>query len=282
MQKSILITGCSSGIGLKAAEILHQKGYRVFATVRKQADLHKLASLGLDAMLLDLADSQSIYHAVNTILGKTGGTLDALFNNAGFVQAGAVEDLTREMIREQFETNVFGTMELTNLILPIMRRQGHGRIIQNTSILGIITMPYRGAYSASKFALEGFSHTLRQELRNTNIFVSMIAPGPIHSELRHNAHHHYQAHLREKPSVHQDVYQKMEKHFFNVSASRRPFTLKPDAVVTQVLRALEDKHPKAHYYVSFSAHLFAFLRRILPDKALDWVIHQVNRGEMSP
>ncbi len=280
MQKSILITGCSTGIGLCAAQTLHKKGYRVFAAARKESDVAKLAAEGLESVQLDVNDSDSIKHALQHILEKTGGTLDALFNNAGFVQAGAVEDLTRDMLRQQFETNVFGPMELTNLVIPIMRKQGHGRIIQNTSILGIIAMPFRGAYNASKFAMEGFTTTLRQELHDTNIFVSAIAPGPIHSALRTNALHHYEEHLSKKPSVHRALYDKMEGYFFKLTASEKRFTKGPEAVCEKLLLALESKRPKAHYYVTFSAHLFAFLRRILPDCALNALIIKINRGEM--
>lgn len=280
MQKSILITGCSSGIGLCAAKTLAEKDYRVFASARTPADVERLASLGLESLKLDVDDPHSIQQALAKVLKKTGGTLDALFNNAGFVQAGAVEDLTRDMMRRQFETNVFGAMELTNSVIPIMRKQGHGRIIQNTSILGIVAMPYRGAYNASKFALEGFTTTLRQELRGTGIFVSAIVPGPIHSELRKNAMSHYQDNLRDKESVHRELYKKMEKYFFTLTASEKRFTGKPDAVVKKLILALESKRPKAHYYVTFSAHLFAFLRRLLPDSTMEWLMEKINRGEM--
>jgi short-subunit dehydrogenase len=279
MKKIILITGCSSGIGLCAAETLHQRGYRVFATARNQKDVEKLKNKGLESLILDVNDSNSIKHALNEILTKTDGKLDALFNNAGYAVPGAVEDLTRDMMRAQFETNVFGTMELTNLVIPIMRKQGHGRIIQNVSILGIIAMPYRGAYNASKFALEGLSNTLRQELHDTNIFVSIIEPGPIESQFRGNAYKSYQATLHEKESVHSEVYKKMQKYFFAAPDGERSFTLPPDAVVKKLIHALESGKPKAHYYVGFPAHLFAFLRRILPDNALDWIIRKINKEE---
>lgn len=279
MQKTILITGCSSGIGLCAAQTLQQRGYRVFATARKESDVQQLITLGLESLLLDLNDSQSIRATVDELLNRTQGKLDALFNNAGYVVPGAVEDLTREAIRQQFETNVFGPMELTNLIIPIMRKQGHGRIIQNTSILGIIAMPYRGAYNASKFALEGLSDTLRLELRKANIFVSNIVPGPIISNLRQNAFKTYQETLQNKASVHNQVYQHMETYFFNPKDSERPFADQPHAVAKKLIHALESTHPKAHYYVGFPAHLFAFLRRILPDYLLDWVIKKVSEKE---
>lgn len=279
MQKSILITGCSSGIGLCAAETLHEKGYRVFASARKLSDVEMLAKKGIESIQLDLNDSASIREALNYVLNKTGGTLDALFSNAGFIQPGAVEDMTRDMMREQFEVNVFGTMELTNLVIPIMRKQGYGRIIQNTSILGIIAMPFRGCYSASKFAMEGFTNTLRQEMRGTNIRISIIAPGPIHSKLRKNAIMHYEKNFTQKNTVHSVIYTKMEK-YFKLTANKKRFTLGPDAVVKKLLHALESKHPKAHYYVCFSAQLFAFLRRVLPDTLLDALMLKIISGEM--
>lgn len=272
MPKSILITGCSSGIGLRAAETLREKGYRVFATARKQRDVDRLLSQGFESTVLDIDDSESIQQALRFVLAKTGGTLDALFNNAGYAVPGAVEDLTRDMMRQQFETNVFGPMELTNHVLPIMRKQGHGRIIQNTSILGVVAIPFRGAYNASKFALEGFSQTLRQELHATQIFVSIIAPGPIASQFRSNAYEIYQNTLRDQESHHRQSYQKMEKSLTSLTRHEETLTLTPDAVVAKLWHALESNRPRARYYVGLPAHLFAFLRRILPDHALDWVI----------
>lgn len=277
MQKSILITGCSSGIGLSAAETLQKRGYRVFATARKESDVLALRDKGLTSLLLDIDNSDSIRQAVDEVLKQTGGTLDALFNNAGYAIPGALEDLSRDLLRKQFETNVFGPMELINVVLPIMRQQGHGRIIQNTSILGIVAMPLRGAYNASKFALEGFTHTLRQELNQTGIHVSIIAPGPITSQFRSNAHQNYQQALSEKNSFYKASYQKMLTSFTDTSNTERKLTLGPDAVVTKLIHALESPHPKAHYYVGFPAHLFAFLRRILPDKMLDWVMIRSSR-----
>jgi len=280
MLPSILITGCSSGIGLCAAETLHKRGYRVFASARQASDVQMLREKGLtDSLQLDINDSTSIQTAVEEVLKKTGGTLDALFNNCGFAMPGAVEDLSRQMMRAQFETNVFGPMELTNLILPIMRKQGHGRIIQNGSMLGIVTMPYRGAYNASKFALEGFNNTLRQELRDTNIFVSIIEPGPIHSHFRKNAHEHYQQTIQHKNSIHRETYSKMEEFFFKPITADRKLTLPADAVVKKLIHALESSRPKAHYFVGFPSHLFAILRRILPDFALDYVVAMASRAE---
>jgi short-subunit dehydrogenase len=271
-EKSILITGCSSGIGLCAATLLKQRGYRVFATARKATDVEQLKSQGFESVPLDLDDSASIRQAFEHILQLTGGTLNALFNNSGYLQAGAIEDLTRDIERAQFETNTFGPMELTRLVLPIMRKQGHGRIIQNSSILGVITMPYFGAYIASKFALEGFSNTLRQEMRGTNIHVSIINPGPTISKLRNHAYQHYQHTLAKQPSsAYEKVYKKIEQVYFKSNQDHK-LAIGPEVVVKQVIHALESSRPKPHYFVGMPAKSLAFLRRILPDCALDWLL----------
>ncbi|MES2218581.1 MAG: SDR family NAD(P)-dependent oxidoreductase [Pseudomonadota bacterium] len=278
--QSILITGCSTGIGWCAAETLHKRGYQVFATARKEEDLKKLSALGVESIKLEMADSESIQLALRTVLEKTGGTLDALFNNVGYAIPGAVEDLSREMMRDQFEANVFGLMELTNLVVPVMRKQGHGRIVHNTSILGVVALPYRGNYNASKFALEAYTSTLRQELRQANIQVCIIAPGPIETRFRATASKSFEENLSDKASVHADNYQKMVNHFQETTASEKKMTLPPDAVVAKLIDALESKHPKARYYVGLPAHMFAWLRRLLPDAALDWVIARVMSGEV--
>jgi len=273
MNKSILITGCASGIGHYSAHALKKQGYRVFAAARKTTDVETLQSQGLESLLLDVNDSNSIQQGIAHILQLTNGTLDAVFNNAGFLQAGAIEDLTRDMDRAQFETNVFGVMELTRQALLVMRKQGYGRIIQNSSILGIITMPYYGAYNASKFALEGYSNTLRQELRGTNIHVSILNPGPIYSKLRDNAYQHWQTTLSQAHShFHKAAYERIEKNYFHPTEADRRFTVTPDVLVKKLLHALEHPHPKAHYYIGRPAQLLAFLRRILPDSVLDWAL----------
>jgi NAD(P)-dependent dehydrogenase (short-subunit alcohol dehydrogenase family) len=272
--QSILITGCSSGIGLCVAEGLKKRGHRVFATARKAADVERLIADGLESLVLDLTDSASIRQAMGTVLSRTGGTLDALFNNGAYGQPGAVEDLRRDVLREQFETNLFGTQELTNLVLPVMRRQGHGRIIQNSSLLGIIAMPYRGAYNASKFALEGLSDTLRLELAGTNIHVSIIEPGPIRSRFRANAYAAYQRNIRHIESAHLAKYEAMEKRLSEAGPAL-PFTLPPEAVLKRVIHALESSKPRIRYPVTVPSYLSAALRRLLPYRLLDWTIRRV-------
>jgi short-subunit dehydrogenase len=279
MSQSVLITGCSSGIGLCTAQVLKTRGFRVFATARKLPDVHALQQHGLESLQLDVNDSDSIQAAVNEVLQHTDGTLFALINNAGYAQPGALEDLNRALLRQQFETNVFGLQELTNQVLPIMRAQGYGRIIHLSSVLGHITLPYRGAYNASKFAVEGLANTLRLELHGTSIFVSLIVPGPIKSEFRDNALAQV-AHMQNTSSAHTAAYQQMFKHFAK-DRKTPPFELPPEAVAQKILQALQSRHPKTHYYVTVPSHLFNILKRVLPVRAMDWILWQIAKNEIT-
>ena len=277
--KTILITGCSSGIGLGVAQGLKERGYRVFPSARKPEDVKILQEDGFeDALLLDLDDSQSIKFAVDTLLKKTNGELYALFNNGAYGQAGAVEDLSRETLRANFETNLFGTHELTSLLIPTMRKQGYGRIIQNSSVLGLICLPYRGAYNASKFALEGLTDTLRMELKKTGIKVSLIEPGPITSKFRANAFAAYQRNIDKENSYHRNIYDAMERRLTK-KGPVAPFTLGPEAVLKKVIHALESDNPKIRYYVTFPTYLFATLKRLLPHSWLEKILLKVSSGE---
>ncbi len=277
-RQSILITGCSSGIGLCVAEALQRRGYQVFATARKQVDVKRLKESGLNALQLDLDDSDSIKLAVDAVLSQTDGKLDALFNNAAYGQPGAVEDISREVLRAQFETNLFGTHELTNLIIPVMRKQGHGRIIQNSSVLGLAALPFRGAYNASKFAMEGLTDTLRLELRNTNIHVSLIEPGPIISRFRANSYEKFQQTIDAENSPFRNAYRGMVTRLTKPGPAA-PFTLPPEAVLKKVIHALESPRPKIRYFVTVPTYLFATLRRTLPFRALDWVLARASGEE---
>lgn len=278
MVRSILITGCSSGIGLCAAEGLAARGYRVFATARKAADVAILHTKGLEALPLDLADSASIHAAVGEVLSRTDGRLDALFNNAGYGQPGAVEDLSREVLRAQFETNLFGMVELTNLILPVMRQQGAGRIIQNSSLLGYVALAYRGAYNASKYAIEGLTDTLRLELFGSGIHVALIEPGPISSRFRANAFELYQRYIDKTHSVHRTKYEAMERRLTKPGPAA-PFTLPPQAVLAALIHALESKRPRIRYRVTVPSSIFMLCKRFLSDAMLDRVLRQVGKGE---
>lgn len=269
--RSILITGCSSGIGRTTAFLLRERGWRVFASARKEADVEDLGQHGFEALRLDHADSQSQRDAVEWVLERTGGSLDALFNNGAFGQPGAVEDLSREVMRFQFETNFFGWHELTCLVLPVMRRQGHGRILYNSSVLGFVAFKYRGAYAASKYAVEGMVDTLRHELAGTRIHPVLIEPGPILTRFRDNAIELYRRNVDPQHSPHRDAYLQQEARLSKKGAAA-PFTLPPEAVAGKVLRALEARHPRARYYVTFPTYLLAYLKRVLPTEALDWVL----------
>lgn len=239
-----------------------------------------LRERGLEAFHLDLTDSVSINRAVLEVLQQTGGTLDALFNNGAYGQPGAVEDLRREVLREQFETNLFGTHELTCRVLKIMRKQGYGRIIHNSSVLGLIALPFRGAYNSSKFALEGLADTLRLELHGTDIHLSLIEPGPVISRFRANAMAKYQQNIDRENSPFRDTYATMEKRL-NKEGPAAPFTLPPEAVLEKVIHALESPKPRVRYYVTFPTYLFATLKRLLPHRALDWVLRSVSKSENS-
>ena len=272
--KSVLVTGCSSGIGRCIAEGLRHSSYNVFATVRKQVDIDNLNSAGFDAVHLDLTDSSSIRSAVDYVLNKTSGELYGLVNNAAYGQTGAVEDLDRQALRDQFETNLFGTQELTNLILPVMRKQNEGRIIQISSVLGFVTMRFRGAYCASKYALEALSDAMRYELHGTGIKVSLIEPGPIKSEFRNNALKNYQRAVNKDNSLHAESYAKVEKEM-NTENYTVPFTLGPEAVLAKVIHALESNNPKNRYYVTVPTYLFAYLKRVLPGSLLDKILVKI-------
>ena len=266
--KTILITGCSSGIGYCVASGLQRRGYRVFATARRPESVEKLTAEGFESLQLDLDDTQSIKQAVDEILRRTGGELYAVFNNGAFGLPGAVEDLSRDAIRAQFETNFFGWLELTNLLLPVMRKQGYGRIINNSSVLGFVAMPFRGAYISSKFAIEGLSDTQRLELKGTSIHVSLVEPGPILTRFRTNALLAMQKYIDMENSEHRELYQAVLTRL-NTEGPAAPFTLPPEAVLKKVIRALESRNPKARYYVTFPTYLFGYLKRVLPTKILD-------------
>lgn len=276
-QRTILITGCSSGIGYTVAHGLRERGWRVFATARQAVDVARLQAEGLAAFMLDLDDSASIETAVEAVLAASGGQLDAVFNNGGFGQVGAVEDLTREALRAQFETNLFGWIELTNRLIPVLRRQGAGRIVFNSSVLGYAAFAYRGAYVGAKFALEGMADTLRQELAGTDIHVSLVEPGPITSRFRDNCVPHFLRHIDWQASVHRREYEGQMARLQKPGPAA-PFTLPPEAVLAKVIHALESPRPRARYPVTVPSHLFAWLRRLLSSRALDAVLLRASGG----
>lgn len=279
MQKTILITGCSSGIGNATCHYLQNRGYKVFASARKEQDVTKLREEGFEAFLLDVTNSQHIILVLNKILAETGGTLYALCNNAGYALPGALEDLSKKSLQQQFETNVFGLQELTNQLLPVFRRQGFGRIIHISSILGLVSMPFRGAYNASKYAVEGLADTLRLELKPTEIYVSLIEPGPIKTRFRDNALAAYQHHITPEISIHHQNYQSFLANFLK-KKDKLLFGDNPDAVAKKIYKVLESNKPKPRYLVTFPAHLFALLKRILPTRWLDALITKIAQQEL--
>ncbi|MEA3373167.1 MAG: SDR family NAD(P)-dependent oxidoreductase [Campylobacterota bacterium] len=277
MRSSILITGCSpGGIGYATAHALKARGYRVFATARHIEVVEQLKEEGFDAYRLDVTDIHSMEKAVEHLLKVTGGTLDALFNNAGYGQPGAVEDISTETLREQFETNVFGLHELTRRVTPIMRRQGHGRIIQHSSVLGLISLRFRGAYNASKYAIEGLCDTLRLELMNTNIHVSTLNTGPVRSKFRENATKMFFKHIDMEHSVYKDEYKSEVLQHEDKKESNDLFTRNPDVVIKAVIHALESPRPKPRYYITGATHLLGTFKRLLSTRLLDKLLRKVQ------
>lgn len=269
--KSILITGCSSGIGLDAARGLRARGWRVFATCRAEIDCQRLRDEGLESFVLDYANEASIKDAVTEVQIRTGGTLDALFNNGAFACPGAVEDLPRGALREIFEVNVFGYHDLTRRVIPMMRAQGGGRIVNCSSVLGLVGLKWRGAYVATKFALEGLTDVLRMEMTGTGVKVILIEPGPIPTKIRENAIPHFEKWIDWKNSARAEEYAPLLDRLYHAGGPDR-FELPPAAVTAKLIHALENPRPKARYFVTTPTYLMNIARRILPTRALDWLI----------
>jgi NAD(P)-dependent dehydrogenase (short-subunit alcohol dehydrogenase family) len=273
--RSVLITGCSSGIGYHAAHALAARGWRVFATCRAEADCARLRAEGLESLQLDYSDKPSIHAALAEVLARTGGRLDALFNNGAYAVPGATEDLPTEALRALFEVNFFGWHELTRAVLPVMRAQGHGRIVQNSSVLGLAALRWRGAYVSSKFALEGLTDVLRLEMAGTGIDIILIEPGPITTRIRENSIPHFEAWIDWKNSPRRAQYE--DSLLARLYDKRGPdfFELPPDAVTRRLIHALESRRPRPRYYVTTPTRLLGTIRRILPTAALDWVLRKL-------
>ncbi len=270
--RTVLITGCSSGIGLDAARTLRARGWRVLATCRKPADCARLAAEGLESFPLDLADEAGLAAAVAEALARTGGRLDALVNNGAFAIPGAVEDLPRAALREIFETNLFGQVDLTNRLLPAMRAAGRGRIVMISSILGLVAAPWRGAYVATKFALEGIADTLRLELHGSGIAVALIEPGPIATPFRLNSIPHFEQHVDWRASPHRAAYERgLLRRLYGPPRPDR-FELPPAAVTARLIHALESRHPRARYFVTRPTRAADLMRRLLPTAAVDRIL----------
>lgn len=271
-QKSILITGSSSGIGYCCAKGMRDAGWRVFASCRKEADCARLREEGFESPLIDYSKPETIQSGLAEVLEATGGTLNVLFNNGAFGTPGAVEDLPTDALRAIFEANFFGWHELSRAVLPVMRNQGHGRIVQNSSVLGFVTLPWRGAYNATKFALEGLTDSMRVEMRDTNIHIVLIEPGPVTSKIRENSIPHFERWIDWENSTRRAHYENTLKKRLYDSSGPDPFELPPEAVLKKLRHACEAYSPRPRYYVTVPTHMMGLLRRILPTRALDWVL----------
>ncbi|MEM6657432.1 MAG: SDR family NAD(P)-dependent oxidoreductase [Pseudomonadota bacterium] len=272
MQKSILITGCSSGIGLDAAHGMRARGWRVFASCRNPRDCDRLRAQGFESPRIDYTDEVSISLGLQQVVDATGGTLDALFNNGAHGLPGAVEDVPVEALRHIFETNVFGWHELTRQVIPVMRAQGHGRIVQCSSVLGLVAFPWRGAYVATKYAIEGLTDTMRLELRDTGIKVVLIEPGPITSKLREKAIPVFERFIDWEKSALRDKYKDELLVRLYEDAGPDRFELPPSSVTQKLAHAVEAKNPKSRYYVTTPTYIAGYLRRILSTKAIDRIL----------
>ena len=271
-RKTILITGCSSGIGYASAKMMRARGWRVFASCRKAEDCARLEGEGFESPRIDYEDSGTIESGLAEVLAATGGTLDALFNNGAYGIPAPVEDLPTDALRSIFEANFFGWHDLTRRVIPVMRAQGAGHIVQCSSVLGFVTMPWRGAYNATKYALEGLTDTLRIEMRDTGINVVLIEPGPIRTKIRENSIPHFEKWIDWKSSARKDEYQTGLLNKLYKGSDGAPFELESEAVAEKLWLALEDPTPRSHYMVTTPTYLMAIFRRFLPRPFLDKIL----------
>lgn len=271
-RKSVLITGCSSGIGQASAHLLHRRGWQVFPACRKAEDCAKWEAQGFVSPRIDYEDTKSIAHGLQQVLDKTGGTLDALFNNGAYAIPGPVEDLPTDALRAIFEANFFGWHDLTRRVIPVMRDQGSGHIVQCSSVLGLVSMPMRGAYNATKYAVEGLTDAMRIELKDTGIKVVLIEPGPITTEFRRNAMRQFERWIDWKNSLRAPEYEARLLNKLYTGSKNTPGELPADAVAEKLWSALEDQTPRARYFVTTPTYVMAFLRRVLPTSLLDKVL----------
>lgn len=271
-QKTLLITGCSSGIGYDAAHGMRERGWRVFASCRKAEDCDRLIAEGFESPRIDYQDEATITAGLAEVLQATGGRLDAVFNNGAFGCPGAVEDLPTDGLRDIFEANFFGWHELSRQVIPVMRAQGQGRIVQCSSVLGFVPMRWRGAYVSTKFALEGLSDTLRIEMRDTGVKVILIEPGPVTSKIRQNAIPHFERWIDWEASPRAEQYRNSLLKRLYESSGPDKFELPAAAVTKKLAHALESSRPRPRYYVTTPTYLMGAMRRLLPTRVLDWLI----------
>lgn len=271
--QNILITGCSSGIGLETALILKKNDIKVYASARDEKDVQKLKDLGFEAFKIDIRNKEEISYALQTIL-ENDLKLDCVFNNAGFGQPGAVEDLSVAVLKEQFDTNFFGLHEVTIQAMKIFRTQGYGKLIQHSSILGIISLKFRGAYNASKYAIEGLCDTLRQEVLGSNIFISTINTGPVTSKFRENSLKNFRKNIQCNGSFWEETYKKELKARLESNEDKALFNLPASSVGNIILKIMKSQKPKPRYYVTIATYIIGFAKRVLSTKLLDKLLNK--------
>ncbi|OEU73616.1 MAG: short-chain dehydrogenase [Desulfuromonadales bacterium C00003068] len=274
-KKWVVVTGASSGIGKELALSLQQHGYTVLATVRTATDHEALKRLGLATLTLELADEDSVVIAIEAVRQRCGSQLYSLINNAAYGQPGAVEDISRSTLEQQFAVNLFGTHQLTCGLLPLLRQNGGGRIVNISSVLGLVAFPWQGAYNASKYALEGLTDTLRLELHDSPVEVSLIEPGPIRSQFRHNALHAFEKDIDWHHSTHHEHYKRITG-YYSASDHPTPFTGTPADVMKRVHHALRSSRPQPRYFVTLPTYVLATCRRLLPARLLDALLRKLG------
>ena len=271
--KNILITGCSSGIGKDVAITLHNKGWRVFATCRSKTDCTFFTKLGIESFPLDLLKEESINCAVNLVKEKTKSQLDVLFNNGAYAIPGAIQDIPRSAMREIFEVNVFGQIDLINRCIPLMMNSDYPKIINCSSVLGFISLPYRGLYSATKYSIEALTDALRRENYDSKIKFVLIQPGPINTDIKKKSIKHFEKWIDWKKSIHKKTYEnKVIKRLYdnNYKDSFNSYELQPDEVTKILINVLNSKKPKARYKITIQTKIAQIMIKLLPTNTLDW------------
>ena len=271
--KNILITGCSSGIGKNVAITLHNKGWRVFATCRSKTDCTFFTKLGIESFPLDLLKEESINCAVNLVKEKTKSQLDVLFNNGAYAIPGAIQDIPRSAMREIFEVNVFGQIDLINRCIPLMMNSDYPKVINCSSVLGFISLPYRGLYSATKYSIEALTDALRRENYDSKIKFVLIQPGPINTDIKKKSVKHFEKWIDWKKSIHKKTYEnKVIKRLYdrNYKDSFNSYELQPDEVTKILINVLNSKKPKARYKITIQTKIAQIMTKLLPTNTLDW------------
>ena len=271
--KNILITGCSSGIGKDVAITLHNKGWRVFATCRSKTDCTFFTKLGIESFPLDLLKEESINCAVNLVKEKTKSQLDVLFNNGAYAIPGAIQDIPRSAMREIFEVNVFGQIDLINRCIPLMMNSDYPKIINCSSVLGFISLPYRGLYSATKYSIEALTDALRRENYDSKIKFVLIQPGPINTDIKKKSVKHFEKWIDWKKSIHKKTYEnKVIKRLYdnNYKDSFNSYELQPNEVTKLLINILNSKKPKARYKITIQTKIAQIMTKLLPTNTLDW------------